>query len=973
MKQGIPFPMFEDRSAEEIRRSVKDLIPYYVPQWRIDTEEGDAGYALVKIFSHMWESVAQSMNKAPQKYFTAFLDAIGIRRFPPNPAQAPVTFTLTEGTANPVLIPAKTRVAAGETVFETRDTILATPAQLIKTLAVNPLKDEIYDIASFPVQCFGGQNLQQHVLYIGQAELLEFKGPLSLSLSGLTLAASQLPETTWQYWSDQWLDFDKAEIDQTGGLRLTKNNNDEIKELEIDGITSRWLRCKVREGRMKSLGRTAIQPVKIVREAFSASGIAPDMLFHNDVPPDLENMSSSSPVYPFGKIPRLYDAFYIGSSDVLSQAGSEVTLTLELQMDKGANPAPDPVLSWEYWDGEGWLRLPGIAEHFSGIAAAGTVKTITIPSLPVIEKVKVHGRENHWLRVRLVEGHYGQEFVSGSQDVAYEYNLIESAGEGKFKVTPQTKKMNIQTLVPGVVTPPKITKISFRYKWESAGPALSLGHNNLVFQSPAEDDQPPFSSLDDRNHTLYLGFDKKMVKGPFSLFFSFDRQAPSETRMPKLLWYYYSGDKDKGWSELQVTDNTQQFSRAGTVEFFIPPGFETATVLGRSLFWLKAVDIDNNLSITPLLRGIYVNTVWTAQQEHLEDEIIGSGDFTADQGFVFKRKPVISGEIWVDEKATLTQEEKTAVRAEQGEDAVIEEIDEEGDITAAWVRWQSRDDFYLSSSKSRHYVMDRAAGSVKFGNGINGKLLPAGKDNIKASYRVGGGAAGNVGVGEIAALKSSVPNVAGVFNPLPAEGGAGMETPDAVFTRGPHLLKHRGRAVTLEDFQRIAAAASSQVARTRCYWKNSRAVIYVIPEGEEAMPMPSDGLLKVVEQHLIQCTPATVSDFDVVVRKPVYKPIRISADIIPQSADIAVPLEKEVVTKLQKYLHPLTGGPGEQGWEFGRDLHFSDIYALLEDIAGVDHVENLLINGSRTDVSVEEHETICPGKHHITIVIEAME
>ncbi|MFP2900080.1 hypothetical protein [Corallococcus sp. 4LFB] len=52
-------------------------------------------------------------------------------------------------------------------------------------------------------------------------------------------------------------------------------------------------------------------------------------------------------------------------------------------------------------------------------------------------------------------------------------------------------------------------------------------------------------------------------------------------------------------------------------------------------------------------------------------------------------------------------------------------------------------------------------------------------------------------------------------------------------------------------------------------------------------------------------------------------------------------VEKTAREKLLRWLHPLTGGVNGQGWPFGRAIHGSELYALLERVAGVDSVNTV--------------------------------
>ena len=44
---------------------------------------------------------------------------------------------------------------------------------------------------------------------------------------------------------------------------------------------------------------------------------------------------------------------------------------------------------------------------------------------------------------------------------------------------------------------------------------------------------------------------------------------------------------------------------------------------------------------------------------------------------------------------------------------------------------------------------------------------------------------------------------------------------------------------------------------------------------------------------------------------------------------------------LKEFFDPLRGGPERRGWPFGRSIYVSEIYALLDDLPGVDYVSQL--------------------------------
>jgi hypothetical protein len=91
--------------------------------------------------------------------------------------------------------------------------------------------------------------------------------------------------------------------------------------------------------------------------------------------------------------------------------------------------------------------------------------------------------------------------------------------------------------------------------------------------------------------------------------------------------------------------------------------------------------------------------------------------------------------------------------------------------------------------------------------------------------------------------------------------------------------------------------------------------------------------------------------------------------------DASSEVDGAVRKKLDAFFHPLTGGPEGNGWNFGRNVTASDVYALLEDIEGVDHIENLkfTLDGKTLQediVEIEEDFLVSNGTHSIDLQIQ---
>ena len=286
----------------------------------------------------------------------------------------------------------------------------------------------------------------------------------------------------------------------------------------------------------------------------------------------------------------------------------------------------------------------------------------------------------------------------------------------------------------------------------------------------------------------------------------------------------------------------------------------------------------------------------------------------------------------------------------------------------AWVLWTGVPDFYGSDRNSRHYQLDALAGHIIFGDGIRGMIPPAGSENIRASYRIGGGVKGNVSANEISAFRTPVAGLDGVTNHESAQGGSDGEDLSSALERGPRMLKSMERAVTPEDFEALAKASSSSIARTKCLLEENRLSVIVIPKGDEEKPKPSSGLIDVVSRYLAERMPATMSSHDLSVHGPIYVDLSVYADVVPITLEGAALLEKRITDRLKSYLHPLQGGPDGKGWGFARSVQISDIYALIEGTDGVDHVQTLKIKG---DTAISGSQMVASGDHRVTIKPEA--
>ncbi|HML13962.1 MAG TPA: putative baseplate assembly protein, partial [Xanthobacteraceae bacterium] len=378
---------------------------------------------------------------------------------------------------------------------------------------------------------------------------------------------------------------------------------------------------------------------------------------------------------------------------------------------------------------------------------------------------------------------------------------------------------------------------------------------------------------------------------------------------------------------------------------------------GTSLDWVRARLKSDGTPLFSQVNGIYPNAVWAQQVQTITSETLGSGTGQPTQWLSFQQIPVLPGEVVQVRElvgaqanvAFLVLQEQLLEQGFTNDDIRTVTDTRSGLITEVWVTWIEQPNFYFSGPDDRHYVIDRASGSLVFGNGVNGMLPTPGNSNIMAYwYQAGGGMAGNVAAGEINQLLSGA-TAQGVTNPAAAEGGADTEPASDVSWRGPQVLRHRGSALAAADYEALALEASPGVAITRCLPATSAdlrpapgwVTLILVPRSLDPQPEPSYELKQEVAAYLAERAPAAIESGRISVIPPDYLLVGVSATVAAKQIDQSGLVKTAVVAALNQFFHPLTGGPDGRGWPFGRSVYLSDVARLMEGVDGVDYVRLL--------------------------------
>jgi hypothetical protein len=1003
-------PKIDSRTAVEVAAQVRALLRDFTPEWKADAADSLAA-ALIAIFARYSEIIIQRLNEAPRKNFLAFLDLLGASLLPPQPARAPLTFSLAAGSPVGGVVPAGTQVAAppaeGETqpvIYETERELVVTAAQLDAIFTRDPEADKYSDYsllvsAAAPdgEPLLEGQMPIDHILYVGDSAFFAPPGLQDVKLEiGFDRVVQDEMAIQWERWDGAgWSSIGSTpQATSTTDAKQTLSFGalDSIPLSKVAGLESRWIRGRLLTPitlvDVKQVGKVRSGQLPSINTPQLTGAINGDVTAEHSFSDQLQ-LDTSKEFFPFGERPKRGDAWLIAQSEAFSQPGFKIALDIAItKADRDLPANAKPVLVWEFWDGKVWQALNQAPAPVPGEPQAGEVQDNTAsltqsgkvflrlpaPSVPI----ELNGTGGSWLRVRLAGGNYGK---------AAFYTLIDPNDARKgFFLTPET-------FAPPIIGSLKITYTGSK----TGGQEVMCAYNNFVFDLPVAGmpdpvtgtttvSLKPFRTIDETvvggetSPTVYFGFalpaGSDFTQGAISLFFSlveplYGAASAISTERPMLVWECWNGLR---WNKLVVGDDSAALAHSGLVEFLPPADFAAREDFGLLRHWLRVRWESGTYPFEPRARRVLLNTTMATQSVTLRNEVLGSSDGSKNQKFRATRAPILEGpRLEVREPELPSAAEQHAVREYGGDEAIAIVPDEVGRPREVWVQWLETPDFYGSGPRDRHYALDHLTGEIRFGDGLAGLIPPVGAGNLRLTqYRTGGGDAANRPVGAIVQLKTTVPYVDKVTNYEAAAGGADAESLGSLIERAPRSIRHNGRAVTVEDFEDVALLASPEVARARCIplrnlvsdpldrnvpvdplsrlpGLRGQVSVIVVPRSTAVKPLPSLELIKRVQEYLDSRSTLTAH---VWVTGPLYLRVDVEVEVALVSLAGAGAVELAVQQSLAAFLHPMTGGLDGKGWDFGREPHLSDLYALIESTPGVDHVNLLNLNERVDDADI---------------------
>ncbi|MDD3530874.1 MAG: baseplate J/gp47 family protein [Gallionellaceae bacterium] len=269
------------------------------------------------------------------------------------------------------------------------------------------------------------------------------------------------------------------------------------------------------------------------------------------------------------------------------------------------------------------------------------------------------------------------------------------------------------------------------------------------------------------------------------------------------------------------------------------------------------------------------------------------------------------------------------------------------------------------------YELDAEAGTLRFGDGARGRVPEAGMRIRLKSGRFGGGRAGNLAPGSLGELQSTridgspAPAIK-VLQPLALTGGEDAETLALAEKRIPARLRHGDRAVTEEDYRRLALEAPAVDVgrvevlprfkpRDRRFEVPGVVSVLALPAANlgpasassRPNPRPDRPFIERLHAHLAARVPLATELYVIGCE---YVPLAVSVAISLRDGHARDQTLLDVREALRRLLWPLPpGGLEGAGWPLRRPVRSRELEVEVARVAGVDEVRGLRLFRRRNE------------------------
>lgn len=439
-----------------------------------------------------------------------------------------------------------------------------------------------------------------------------------------------------------------------------------------------------------------------------------------------------------------------------------------------------------------------------------------------------------------------------------------------------------------------------------------------------------------------------------------EAESEYEFESARLKWEISVSPEGKQWKEVIPKDGTRNFTKSGSLLFTRLEGWVCSSINfcseGNENYWLRCTLLDFKYEYPPRIERIRLNTAQVIQKKILTDLVLGISSGLPGQVFKLPETPVLRGSI------------KLALDGE----------------------WKEVEDFDVSTPTDPHFTLESLKGEIRFGDGLWGKIPPKDIEIRVIKYETGRGERGNLQANSNWVLKEKDISGLVISNFKPATGGTDEESIDEAFERFIRDLRVPYRAVTSEDFEYIARKTPGlRVAQAKAIpnficrsnteeegiEEEGTVTVVVVPFSPlntfENPPTPSTDFINAITKHINKHR--LLGTFVCVV-PPKYIKVKVQVTLGISKGFSETEIRKEVIGKLELFLHPIRGDFSGKGWPVGKNVYRSEIYQLITEIEGVDFVEKIEIydlKGDKTekeDLKLPSTATVYSGEHSVEIL-----
>lgn len=365
----------------------------------------------------------------------------------------------------------------------------------------------------------------------------------------------------------------------------------------------------------------------------------------------------------------------------------------------------------------------------------------------------------------------------------------------------------------------------------------------------------------------------------------------------------------EGWRALDVTDRTGGMTRSGVIRL------HPVDTSGNTVIRLRFADSFRPGTVTLARLGVDVVSVVEGWRD--VEEVIGVGNGQPDQSFDFPSNDIAGGTEWLSLVSGTSDGRRD---------------------------WSLVEDFAVSGPGDLNAQIVAETGRVRFGNGVNGRVLEPGEQLSHLPLIRTEGNSGNVARG----LRWTVAGVPIGTNLDAGTGGRDADKLDDLIARARAAVAVRHGALQADTVKEIVERSGLGLARVEVLSRyrpgaatnGARTVLIIPARAPDTLPGPPR--IDVIQAVKALLDPARLLGERVFISTPVYVPLDLDVTLVV-AADADPSVREAFETHLRERLSDIPVTDGVPPWPPGRDLSIGDLRELAGQLGDVWHLENVRI------------------------------